>query len=48
VKAGHDRYAALLPENYVEILPEVARAAFTAERFEWGGVPEWVPPREVR
>jgi nucleoporin NUP42 len=43
-----DRYAALLPPNYMDILPMDVKAAFAAEKFEWGKVPEWIPPKEVR
>lgn len=37
-----------LPPNYMELLPEGTLAAFQAMRFEWGKVPMWVPPVEVR
>ena len=45
---GLDKYDALLPPNYLEILPKNALEAFRAEKFDWGAVPEFVPPREVR
>ncbi|KAH7907520.1 hypothetical protein BJ138DRAFT_488074 [Hygrophoropsis aurantiaca] len=43
-----DRYLALLPTNYADIIPADAKAAFQSEKFEWGKIPEWVPPKEVR
>ncbi|KAG1735458.1 hypothetical protein EDB19DRAFT_1724599 [Suillus lakei] len=43
-----DRYAALLPPNYMDLLPADVKAAFAAEKFEWGKIPEWIPPKEVR
>jgi nucleoporin NUP42 len=48
VQIKPDRYAALLPANYVDILPPDVKAAFAAEKFEWGKIPEWIPPKEVR
>ncbi|TFY59969.1 hypothetical protein EVJ58_g5438 [Rhodofomes roseus] len=45
---GLDKYDDMLPPNYVEILPKNMLDAFGAERFEWGKVPEFVPPKEVR
>jgi nucleoporin NUP42 len=38
----------MLPPNYMALLPAAAKAAFEREQFEWGMVPEWVPPRELR
>lgn len=45
-----------LPPNYLELVPKPVREAFEASKFEWGfggkevsvGVPEWVPPVELR
>jgi nucleoporin NUP42 len=37
-----------LPPNYTQLLPEAAMAAFKAAKFEWGKVPQFVPPVEVR
>lgn len=37
-----------LPPNYAEVLPEKMMVAFKAMKFEWGNVPVWVPPVEVR
>ncbi|KAG6899987.1 hypothetical protein C0993_004606 [Termitomyces sp. T159_Od127] len=45
---GATPYDALLPPDYALRLPEGARRAFERARFEWGDVPEWTPPLEVR
>ncbi|KAG6902201.1 hypothetical protein C0995_003033 [Termitomyces sp. Mi166 len=45
---GLTPYDQLLPADYAQRLPEGVRSAFEGERFEWGSVPEWVPPMEVR
>lgn len=37
-----------LPPNYTALLPEATLAAFKAMSFEWGKVPVWIPPVEVR
>ncbi|TFK29045.1 hypothetical protein FA15DRAFT_633053 [Coprinopsis marcescibilis] len=37
-----------LPANYSEILPAGALVAFKGGKFEWGKVPEWIPPLELR
>ncbi|KAF9516823.1 hypothetical protein BS47DRAFT_1375869 [Hydnum rufescens UP504] len=34
--------------NYAELLPQDAKDAFAAEEFEWGKIPEWIPPLEFR
>lgn len=47
-KPGVSQYDALLPENYMQLLPKAVRAAFESEKFEWGKVPEWIPPKELR
>jgi nucleoporin NUP42 len=47
-KPGLDKYDALLPDNYVEIIPESAKEAFKNPKFTWGNIPEWVPPKELR
>ncbi|KAH6914552.1 hypothetical protein BKA70DRAFT_1556976 [Coprinopsis sp. MPI-PUGE-AT-0042] len=43
---------ARLPANYIpgqgSVLPEAVLAAFAALKFEWGKVPEWVPPVQLR
>ncbi|KDQ15489.1 hypothetical protein BOTBODRAFT_65540 [Botryobasidium botryosum FD-172 SS1] len=43
-----DPFASLLPPNYLEILPQSLRAAFESDEFEWGNIPEWIPPTELR
>lgn len=43
-----DKYDALLPDNYLQILPKQARDAFESKKFEWGQIPEWIPPKELR
>ncbi|KAI5993582.1 hypothetical protein EDD15DRAFT_2266329 [Pisolithus albus] len=47
-KPESDRFAALLPPNYLDIIPPDVRAAFESDKFEWGKIPEWIPPKEVR
>ncbi|KAI0355454.1 hypothetical protein OH77DRAFT_1403224, partial [Trametes cingulata] len=49
-KPGATQYDELLPPNYMELLPKTALEAFRAERdaFEWGNIPEWIPPKELR
>ena len=47
-RPGASAYDGQLPSNYEEVLPEDVVDAFKAMRFEWGGVPEWVPPVGVR
>jgi nucleoporin NUP42 len=43
-----DKYDALLPENYMQLLPQAVKASFESEKFVWGNVPEWIPPKELR
>jgi len=43
-----DPFAPLLPPNYLEILPQTVREAFGKDEFEWGNIPEWIPPVESR
>jgi nucleoporin NUP42 len=45
---GLDKYDALLPDNYLQILPKTAREAFENKKFVWGKIPEWIPPKELR
>ncbi|KAI6034856.1 hypothetical protein F5J12DRAFT_1723 [Pisolithus orientalis] len=47
-KPESDRFLPLLPPNYFDIIPPEVRAAFESDRFEWGKIPEWIPPKEVR
>lgn len=47
-KLDGDRFTSLLPPNYSDILPADVKAAFVSEKFEWGKIPEWIPPKEVR
>ncbi|THH14183.1 hypothetical protein EW146_g6130 [Bondarzewia mesenterica] len=47
-KPGLDKYDVLLPSDYLSLIPKSARDAFEATRFDWGNVPEWVPPTEMR
>ncbi|KAF9476715.1 hypothetical protein BDN70DRAFT_811804 [Pholiota conissans] len=37
-----------LPADYADILPQDAILAFKEAKFEFGSVPEWVPPVSVR
>lgn len=43
-----DKYASDLPDNYMGLLPPAVKAAFENIKFEWGKVPEWTPPKELR
>jgi nucleoporin NUP42 len=43
-----DPYAALLPSNYLDLLPKAVKDAFASKEFQWGHVPEWIPPPEMR
>ncbi|KAJ7222612.1 hypothetical protein GGX14DRAFT_429278, partial [Mycena pura] len=47
-KPGLTPYDSQLPADYLANLPEHVVAAFRADRFEWGKVPDWVPPLELR
>jgi len=47
-KPGLDKYDSLLPDNYMQSLPKTAKEAFESQKFEWGKVPEWIPPKELR
>ncbi|KZT29505.1 hypothetical protein NEOLEDRAFT_605845 [Neolentinus lepideus HHB14362 ss-1] len=47
-KPDINQYDAMLPENYLQILPASARNAFESKKFEWGNIPEWIPPKELR
>ena len=48
MKPGADRYLDLLPRDYDEIMPAEVKAAFASTKFEWGKIPEWIPPEGVR
>jgi hypothetical protein len=37
-----------LPADYLLLIPAAARAAFEMPMFEWGNIPEMVPPIELR
>ncbi|TDL30042.1 hypothetical protein BD410DRAFT_50624 [Rickenella mellea] len=45
---GEDKYDALLPPNYADLLPAAAREAFESAKFEWGKIPDLVPPPQFR
>jgi len=45
---GKDKYDELLPPDYVQKIPEVARKAFEAVRFTLGEIPQWIPPVQYR
>ncbi|KAL4076389.1 hypothetical protein V8B97DRAFT_1922232 [Scleroderma yunnanense] len=47
-KHDGDRFSTLLPPNYSDILPGDVKVAFASDKFEWGRIPEWIPPKEVR
>jgi nucleoporin NUP42 len=48
MKPGADRYIGLLPADYNEMIPADIKAAFTGAKFEWGKIPDWIPPEGVR
>lgn len=48
MKPGADRYLDLFPNDYNEMIPADVKAAFTRAKFEWGKIPDWIPPEEVR
>ncbi|PAV21417.1 hypothetical protein PNOK_0404400 [Pyrrhoderma noxium] len=43
-----DKHDGLLPKDYANQLPADVREIFAAEKFEWGKIPEWLPPIEMR
>jgi nucleoporin NUP42 len=47
-KPGSTPYDQQIPPNYKEALPKSVVQAFESQKFEWGDIPEWVPPVEVR
>lgn len=47
-KPGSTPYDQQIPSNYKESLPKSVVQAFESQNFEWGKVPEWVPPVETR
>ncbi|KAF8165892.1 hypothetical protein B0H34DRAFT_787201 [Crassisporium funariophilum] len=47
-KPGSTPYDHQLPPKYAQLLPKSAMEAFQSVKFDWGTVPEWVPPLEVR
>jgi nucleoporin NUP42 len=47
-RPGLTPYDSQLPPDYMALLPERVVEAFRAEKFEWGKIPDWVPPLELR
>ncbi|KAJ3809231.1 hypothetical protein EV368DRAFT_40446, partial [Lentinula lateritia] len=50
-RPGKTPYDSQLPPNYLEsVLPKAVVEVFKRDRFDWGegGVPEWIPPVELR
>lgn len=47
-KPGSTPYDQQIPPNYKEALPRSVIQAFESQKFEWGDVPEWIPPVENR
>ena len=46
---GTTPYDQQLPPDYMgAVLPPLALDAFKSRKFEWGKIPEWVPPLELR
>ncbi|KAL0581487.1 hypothetical protein V5O48_000530 [Marasmius crinis-equi] len=45
---GKCPYDSQLPLNYLEVVPKAVVEVFKAEKFEWGKVPDWIPPLELR
>ncbi|KAG8906138.1 hypothetical protein FRB99_007528 [Tulasnella sp. 403] len=48
-RLAQDPFSRFLPPNYLQLLPDDVKAAFEKEdEFEWGKIPEWIPPVEMR
>jgi len=47
-KPGYTPYDGLLGPEYVKMIPQRVVQAFMKDKFEFGQVPDWVPPLEVR
>ena len=47
-KPGSTPYDQQIPSDYKEALPKSAVEAFESQNFEWGKVPECIPPVETR
>ncbi|KAF8237897.1 hypothetical protein L208DRAFT_1355643 [Tricholoma matsutake] len=46
---GATPYDEQLPPNYTTaVLPQSVLETFKGQKFEWGKVPEWIPPLELR
>ncbi|KAF5387647.1 hypothetical protein D9615_000778 [Tricholomella constricta] len=45
---GLTAYDQLLPPDYIKRIPGEALEAFQSQKFEWGKIPDWIPPLEVR
>jgi len=48
VKPGYTPYDSLLGPEYAKMIPQRVVQAFMKDKFEFGQVPDWVPPLEVR
>ncbi|KAG5644807.1 hypothetical protein DXG03_007629 [Asterophora parasitica] len=44
---GLSAYDQLLPPDYMKLIPATALEAFQDQRFEWGKIPDWIPPLEA-
>ena len=47
-KAGSTPYDAQLPANYADAIPKEMIEAYKSKVFEFGNVPECMPPLEMR
>ena len=47
-KPNSTPYDGNIPPNYSDLVPRDALEAFKSKKFEWGAVPECVPPFELR
>jgi len=47
-KPGYTPYDSLLGPEYAKMVPQRVMEVFMKDRFEFGQVPDWVPPLEVR
>jgi nucleoporin NUP42 len=45
---ARDKSDELIPPNYGDLLPVEMKQAFEAETFEWGKIPDWIPPPSLR
>jgi len=47
-KPGYTPYDRLLVSEYAKMIPQRVVQVFMKDKFEFGQVPDWVPPIEMR